>query len=121
MEDLIEELVQVELGGPGWVTLAALPLGDEVTLDPVVLFDVVEQLDDRGVHRLVQVDVGSNHRVLLGQQELKADWAHLVRQVDWQLSAQHDDIVLLLACEADTHHGGLHSIVSLQKGVHVSL
>ena len=76
--NLKEQVAEVELAAPLSIVLATGPVGDEVAPDAVVLFDVVEQLDDGGVRGLVKVDIGGHDRILSRQQELEADRTHLV-------------------------------------------
>lgn len=61
---LEEKVAEVELTAPLWVILPIGPVRDEVVLDPIVLFHVVEQLDDSWVRWLVQVDVRRHDRIL---------------------------------------------------------
>ena len=120
LEDLEEELAEVELAAPVRVVLPRGPIRDEVVLNPVVLLDVVEQLDNLRVLGLVQVDVGRHNRILRRQQELETNWPHLRLELDRKLASELDDVVLWLSGEADGDDTGLDRIVTLQKGVHVS-
>ena len=120
LEDLEEELAEVELAAPVRVVLPRGPIRDEVVLNPVVLLDVVEQLDNLRVLGLIQVDVGWHNRILRRQQELEPNRPHLRLELDRKLASEHDDVVLWLSGEADGDDAGLDRIVTLQKGVHVS-
>ena len=120
LEDLEEELAEVELTAPVRVVLPRGPIRDEVVLNPVVLLDVVEQLDNLRILGFVQVDVGRHDRILRRQQELKPNRPHLRLELDRKLASEHDDVVLWLTGEADGDDTGLDRIVTLQKGVHVS-
>lgn len=59
---------------------------NKVASDPIVLLHVVDQLDDLGVLRLVEVDVRWHCGILGQNQKLESDRPSLVLQFDRQLA-----------------------------------
>ena len=64
LEHLEEKLTEVELATPLRIIVAGSPMCNEVVLDPIVLLNVVEKLDNLRVFGLIQVDVGRHDRIL---------------------------------------------------------
>ncbi len=77
-----------------WVIDSQVPSLDEFISDAVSFVNVVNELDNLGIFRLVKIDIRSHSWVLLRQDELEADRSWFVIHLDRQFASDLYRIVL---------------------------
>ena len=80
-------LIEIELSLPLWVRGTACPVVDELIPNTIALVNVVDELDNLRVFRLVQVHIWGTVWVVCWHDELKANWSLLVVNLNWHLAS----------------------------------
>lgn len=80
-------LIEIELSLPLWVRGTACPVVDELIPNTIALVNVVDELDNLGVLRLVQVHIWGTVWVVCWHDELKANWSLLVVDLNGHLAS----------------------------------